>query len=285
MDLPPQPESVGAKLPPELERPIFEMAAYRNLPAIRDLMLVAGRVKTWVEPILYRVIFLGGEPINGLPSFTVKSLLYLIDHNRKQILANTRHLVIQDPQPGVSPSHLKRLNAIMGACTGVTHLFLHSNKNLQAHELAALGGMPALRVLAVHFSKLFHRVPVDFGHAVFRNLTHLELRDTENDGAPWGQIMSGIPHLTHLAFSEMWVFPQLVGALRECSRMEALVFLCATQQAMLVVGRQSEVRFVTVMIGNSNTNWQRGGLSERDYWKAADKFITERREGTIDGER
>ncbi|KAJ6581849.1 hypothetical protein B0H19DRAFT_1252013 [Mycena capillaripes] len=168
-----------SRLPVELERKIFEIAAYCDPIVVLDLILVAWRVKLWVEPLFYRVIFLdaSGSPIfEGLPRFTVAPLLRLIDEKRKEILANARHLIIQDPPHvhGVSPSHLRRLNAIMRACTGVTHLFLHSNKKLELHELDALAGMPALRVLGVHISKLFKRASVNLTHPVFRNITHLE---------------------------------------------------------------------------------------------------------------
>ncbi|KAJ7887124.1 hypothetical protein B0H14DRAFT_2696630 [Mycena olivaceomarginata] len=44
------------KLPPELECTIFEIAALARPKMIPSLILVAHRVKHWVEPLLYRVI-------------------------------------------------------------------------------------------------------------------------------------------------------------------------------------------------------------------------------------
>ncbi|KAJ7086308.1 hypothetical protein C8R43DRAFT_1051388 [Mycena crocata] len=126
------------------------------------------------------------------------------------------------------------------------HLVLHSNKKLQAHELAALG---ALRSLSGRLHNLFCG-PVILGHAVFRNITHLESWDTAQDTVPWAQLMSRIPHLTHLAFRQTWVAPQFVGALGECPRMEALVFLSTTLRARGMAWRQyDEVRYVRVMVG------------------------------------
>ncbi|KAJ6534252.1 hypothetical protein B0H19DRAFT_1185616 [Mycena capillaripes] len=46
------------RLPPELECRIFEAVALAHPTKIPQLMLVAWRVKEWVEPLLYHVIFL-----------------------------------------------------------------------------------------------------------------------------------------------------------------------------------------------------------------------------------
>ncbi|KAJ7656299.1 hypothetical protein DFH06DRAFT_469198 [Mycena polygramma] len=218
------------KLSPELERKIFEIAAYSahcHPVNLLDFMRVAWRVWIWLEPFFYRVIFLDGSEhpaiIEGLPYFTNAALLRLIDEKRKLVLANARHLIIQD---GASPSHLRRLNAIMAACIGVTHLFLYSNKRLETHELQALSGMPALRVLGIHISKLCRARELKFSHAVFRNITHLEVLDTEHDSLPW-LLLGDISNLTHLAFSEMWVCPNLVDVMRRrAPLLEALIFLC-----------------------------------------------------------
>ncbi|KAJ7629850.1 hypothetical protein B0H17DRAFT_1091096 [Mycena rosella] len=46
-------------LPPELERQIFEICALFRPVSIPKLMLVAWRVKQWIEPILYRTVVIG----------------------------------------------------------------------------------------------------------------------------------------------------------------------------------------------------------------------------------
>ncbi|KAJ7220779.1 hypothetical protein GGX14DRAFT_675965 [Mycena pura] len=247
-----------------------------------------------LEPFFYRVIFLddseSSDAIEGIPRFTNAALLRLIDEKRKAVLANARHLIIQDPAQieGVVPAHLRRLNAIMAACTGVTHLFLHSNKKLESHELEALGGMPALRVLGIHVSKLFRRADrrrvshATLTHPVFRNITHLEVFDRKDEG-PWEQL-GDIPNLTHLAFSEMWVCPMLVDAM--CLRaplLDALVFLCRgwDMKAIHVAGRRTEPWFVTMILPSSSQDWQRGGLTGIDYWAAADELIAKRNTGAV----
>ncbi|KAJ7642809.1 hypothetical protein B0H17DRAFT_1148751, partial [Mycena rosella] len=178
--------------------------------------------------------------------------------------------------------HLRRLNAIMAACTRVTHLFLHSNKKLESHELDALSSMPALRVLGIHVSRLFNRkrAVLDFTHPVFCNVTHLEVLDTEGYNVPWERLVD-IPNLAHLAFSKMWVYPMLVDTLRAHRRqLECLVFLSSDFRAIDVASRRTEVWLVMVK-RCSNENWQWGALRGLDCWRAADKFIAERRASRV----
>ncbi|KAJ7121829.1 hypothetical protein C8R43DRAFT_1136349 [Mycena crocata] len=54
-------------LPVELEREIFEIAAHSRPRSVPTLVLVASRVKVWVEPFLYRTIFLDAytQPVEG----------------------------------------------------------------------------------------------------------------------------------------------------------------------------------------------------------------------------
>ncbi|KAJ7741701.1 hypothetical protein B0H16DRAFT_1564897 [Mycena metata] len=66
-------------LPPELERIIFEMAALLRPTNIPNLMRTAWRVKNWVEPLLYRTVFI--QPmlstsyhIDEFPQLTLQGL-------------------------------------------------------------------------------------------------------------------------------------------------------------------------------------------------------------------
>ncbi|KAJ7154534.1 hypothetical protein C8R46DRAFT_1296979 [Mycena filopes] len=278
--------------PPELEREIFEVAAENIAPVdILNLMLVAWRVKTWVEPVFYRVIFLERSEttpiVERLPPFSVNGLLALIDaKSNKGVLAHTRHLIMHDPATRPGGAHLRRLNAIMTACSGVTHVFLRSNKYLKPQELTALSGLPSLRFLGTHISKLFQRAPVDFAHPVFRNITHLEVLDTEKDldGVPWTRL-GDIPNLTHLAVSEMWKVLDVFDAVKaRAPPLEALVFL-ATDRNRMLSSRRHAPWFVTVDYAPGSVYWQRHALTGVNYWGAADRFIADRKAGKVHVER
>ncbi|KAH8818567.1 hypothetical protein DL96DRAFT_1621454 [Flagelloscypha sp. PMI_526] len=47
---------VSPRFPPELEALIFTYAAYLSTRTVSDLLLVARRVHTWIEPLRYRVL-------------------------------------------------------------------------------------------------------------------------------------------------------------------------------------------------------------------------------------
>ncbi|KAJ6461536.1 hypothetical protein DFH09DRAFT_1229094, partial [Mycena vulgaris] len=53
--------------PFDVERIILEMTALSRPVSIPALMLVAWRVKDWVEPWLYRTLVIGTDTIDGIP--------------------------------------------------------------------------------------------------------------------------------------------------------------------------------------------------------------------------
>ncbi|KAJ6574558.1 hypothetical protein B0H19DRAFT_1254249 [Mycena capillaripes] len=69
-------------LPPELERKIFEICTYAQPVSIPNLMLVAARVKEWLEPLLYVTIVVEGDltfqSMKELPRVTIKIMLSII---------------------------------------------------------------------------------------------------------------------------------------------------------------------------------------------------------------
>ncbi|EGO28780.1 hypothetical protein SERLADRAFT_434679 [Serpula lacrymans var. lacrymans S7.9] len=53
-------------LPPELERDIFELAAYTNRPSALCLVCVAKRAQIWLEPIIYSTIIIDSGSMSTL---------------------------------------------------------------------------------------------------------------------------------------------------------------------------------------------------------------------------
>ncbi|KAF7304576.1 hypothetical protein HMN09_00860300 [Mycena chlorophos] len=49
-------QNLVPRLPLELEREIFELSAWHDKPTMLVLILVASRVRVWIEPLLHRVI-------------------------------------------------------------------------------------------------------------------------------------------------------------------------------------------------------------------------------------
>ncbi|KAJ6505163.1 hypothetical protein C8R45DRAFT_545381 [Mycena sanguinolenta] len=112
------------RLPPELERRICEIAAVACPIRIPTLMLVARRVRFWVEPLLYRVVFLKDSTTGqllrdlNLPAFTADAL----EQRPPNSFRHVRHLFIDDDV-------VKRptLKSWLLACTGVTNLYAWFN--------------------------------------------------------------------------------------------------------------------------------------------------------------
>ncbi|KAJ7629604.1 hypothetical protein B0H17DRAFT_545601 [Mycena rosella] len=164
----PSPLISEPRFPPDLEREIFEICALSRPRTIPSLMLVASRVKEWVEPLLYRIIAVSDSRNESLPPFTCDILVRTIRAKPVHFLAKyVRHLYLT---PG-RRNDREHVSDILPACTGVTSLFtlwaLHD-----AVFLTLLENMHSLRQLAVSVSSLF--VPNNgFEHRLFRNITHL----------------------------------------------------------------------------------------------------------------
>ncbi|KAJ7134005.1 hypothetical protein C8R43DRAFT_639224 [Mycena crocata] len=113
-------------LPPELEREIFEMAAHIRPIGILRLMLVASRVKIWLEPLLYRTIALSVHPFRASsdhPNPQWKSFMHVVQSNPVAfLLASVRHLYLADSVPS---EHAKWL---LSTCSGIENLSIQGIK-------------------------------------------------------------------------------------------------------------------------------------------------------------
>ncbi|KAJ6482774.1 hypothetical protein C8R45DRAFT_307573 [Mycena sanguinolenta] len=118
--------AVSPLLPLELEQMIFEVAAVSRPRSIPQLMLVAWRVKSWVEPLLYRTIIVDTQPDNpGRPDpetlpfpIPCQTLLSVIDSNRSQCFRNSaRNLFLAYDNAADEAS-------ILAACRGIENLWL-----------------------------------------------------------------------------------------------------------------------------------------------------------------
>ncbi|KAJ7810358.1 hypothetical protein B0H14DRAFT_1489140 [Mycena olivaceomarginata] len=186
------------RLPPELEQKIFEIAALLRPTRIPTLMLVCQRVKWWVEPLLYRVVFLGdryGDDDDdvhshfGLPIFHGHTPEEL-SHDR---LRHVRHLLI-----GIQVDQTARQNWLL-ACSNITTLYAFFRVSSTSGILPCLSGLTNIRYLTIDSAALLgSTVPSPLFHTV----THLELLDfTIASKDDICRNIALIPHLTHLAIN------------------------------------------------------------------------------------
>ncbi|KAJ7430211.1 hypothetical protein B0H11DRAFT_2138202 [Mycena galericulata] len=275
--------------PVELERVIFEIAA-RDWPvAIPSLMLVAQRVKQWVEPLLYRVIILSSQKsafhLHGFPRLTVGFLLRVIQEKPPGFLRDSvrhvfvRHLFRGDTDTAWHPRRVENpaLDAILAACTGVADLFLGFGVSATRE---VLGAMSCLRRLTLEIDLLFDGYPVNFMHPLFRNITHLEVLDSASVRESAWPAIASIPNLTHLAFCDPAFCPIFASVLRTSSRMQCLIFLCADKVQMEEM--PEDPRFVVSGKVDFDADWQNGSRGGDDYWARADRFLAARRLARIE---
>ncbi|KAJ7763021.1 hypothetical protein B0H16DRAFT_1805879 [Mycena metata] len=211
-------------LPLDLERVIFELAASVHFSTIPTLMRVAHRVKHWVEPFLYRVMFVGTShptPVAFVLSPRSRSSFY-----RDAV----RHICI-DP-PVLSPFTISAIDAIFTTCTRIESLAAKSTHNQSiAFLFPFISTFPALTRLHADLTDLLSELPRNersTAFDAFSNLTHLEMR--EHIHAP--EVCAGLarlPHLTHLALQynpyARGIVPLCMNVLKECRALRVLAGL------------------------------------------------------------
>ncbi|KAJ7123485.1 hypothetical protein C8R44DRAFT_875676 [Mycena epipterygia] len=267
--------SLVSALPPELERQIFEICALLRPLGIPKLMLVAWRVKEWVEPLLYRTIAVevdGAHIIPVLPAFTSECLSSALKSKPATLFQYAvRHLLA--PTRGTCKE-------LLPFCTGL--------ENLWTHEYST-----ATPLIAQLRLKHFHGFVVPLFrtltsiHACFSQITHLEVMDIRDNLESWSEL-SLIPQLTHLAFNDAAFGPICGELLETCRSLAVLVFLLSQAQGGLRINAsQSEElskdpRLVEMRCVYYLLDWQMGAHAGKDYWSRAESFIATRRSGEID---
>ncbi|KAJ7865831.1 hypothetical protein B0H13DRAFT_2352821 [Mycena leptocephala] len=265
-------------LPLELERRIFEICAISRPASIRRLMLVASRVKEWVEHILYHTVAVTHSlPMEGYPVFAFRRLLCALRSKPVSFFPNlVRNLVLH----AVPPYALK---AILSACVGVENL---SITDAAKSDILAL--LPQLQPKRLHadLRPLFELPP---SHSFFQQITHLELQvqgpGTQEEMSIFSRLKL-IPQLSHLSFSSNALIPLCGRFLQSCKILRVLVFLNVGILSSLYPQTEAELardpRFVAMGRAYFLKDWQMGAYTGMDYWTRAEIFIAKRQAGEID---
>ncbi|KAJ7851240.1 hypothetical protein B0H14DRAFT_3866359 [Mycena olivaceomarginata] len=251
--------SSDATLPVELERLVFECAA-ENTSEIPTLVLVAHRVRIWLEPLLYRTIHLSSY-----------NVLELLKAKPAPFLASTvRHVIVwpavRDPTA---------LGSFLELCLGVTNfasLTIFGVPGL----LPALGNMRLQRLSGV-IEGLFRDpakaddnddevITVDIGHPLFSTLSHLDILDEidpEGMGPEWLNDLSTLPALTHLSFNNPPNSEILHTMLQACPRIHVFIaafHVSGKARAHAYVESMSirDIRFVVATYSDHYGDWELG---------------------------
>ncbi|KAJ7052335.1 hypothetical protein C8F01DRAFT_1090580 [Mycena amicta] len=290
-------------LPPEIERLIFRTAALVSPSDARTFLLVAFRVKEWVEPLLYRSLFVASShfpllllgPSDTIVKLTRETFDTLVDRKSLSFLADSvQNLLLV----GLS---MEDVSLILSICSGVKDLLVLPG----AVQCGALDSLTELQRLKCKVSQFFD---LEISSALrlatrptLAHLTHLEMLYEDAHNAAelthlWTEILA-LPALTHLACSsDHWkvLLPEATGAvltaLHPSGALRAFVMISyvpSTESNANIDGRlKSNPGFVLFPngIGLSAVDWGNGVTSGDDFWARADELISKRRAGEIDRE-
>ncbi|KAJ7342758.1 hypothetical protein DFH08DRAFT_962804 [Mycena albidolilacea] len=277
--------STGAKLPVELERLVFESAA-QNRSIIPTLVLVAHRVRVWLEPLLYNVLLFDAVPnITGiLDSIRTKPAPFLASAPRVAGHGDAGEI------PGIVLRDHRAL--ALGIITG-------------PRLLPALGNMH-IRRLSVDVRQLFGldndvygrddstELEVDLDHPLFGAVTHLDLfdevdiEDEEPEQLTWLlQDPSKLPALTYLAFNTQPNPLVLQKLLTSYPQLHVLIVAFNAKEEDLAVGYMEELtiadpRLAVATYANYYIDWELGARGGDDLWVRSEGFVSRKRRGEIE---
>ncbi|KAJ7158001.1 hypothetical protein C8R43DRAFT_1105795 [Mycena crocata] len=275
-------------LPPELERYIFELLAIFRPVSIPKLMRVAWRVNHWLEPLLYRTLVIGCDPIDGLPACSLETFRRIADTKSESFLRDTvRNVIVKLVSSRISRD-------IITTFTGIENLFIIAVGELHTSAHPAPLGLEALplRHLYCDAEDLFDPTRIQALYLpCFSHITHLELFEAlegdavqYDDAQTYYAVFADLPRLTHLAFDTTDILPVCETLLQVCKTLCVLVILRIPRiyPEVDMARLAADPRFVMMVVEHYAEDWQRGVLTGEDYWRRAEAFISQRLSGQID---
>ncbi|KAJ6533500.1 hypothetical protein B0H19DRAFT_1186035 [Mycena capillaripes] len=287
--------------PTELERDIFEMAARSHRQCIPRLILVAWRVKLWLEPLLYEtIIFSPPDPyphLSSRPTYMAPIMDGDPIHSRDslfRICQSKSHAFFRHAPRNLFFPFFESEDArlVLSHCRSIENLWLKAPYHLLPRVLSLVADFP-LNKFRGCVGALFDTQPqIDFSHRFFSHITHLELTDWPDgsrvDRGIWSKL-SIVPNLTHLSWNPIFL-DGCLPLLRACPSLCALIVLewgRAMTHKLYHPDRDAlanDPRFVlmTMSLSCQARDWQIGTRTGRDYWSRVEDFVAKRRSGVVD---
>ncbi|KAF8178222.1 hypothetical protein K438DRAFT_1836520 [Mycena galopus ATCC 62051] len=275
----------NALLPPELERHVFEITAFLHPSSRLRLLLVAHRVKIWIEPLLYTVLTIGAPNLSkgnaNSSSLSMQTLSNLMDGKPASFFRDhVRHIYFM----GSAAAPILR---ILSVCDAIEDLNLPLEMQSPSTLAPVLAALPLRRmsILWLHFFPA--RTLTDSSHPLFTHLTHLEVNDWVT-GVSWDEWagLVRVPRLSHLSFPSYIDNETCQAVLRHCKALEVLVVVCFARTRVHISEREElglDARFVLLVVSDSHHEWEMGARGGMDYWVRADVFVKKRRAGEVKG--
>ncbi|KAJ6538147.1 hypothetical protein B0H19DRAFT_1258724 [Mycena capillaripes] len=264
-------DEVLSTLPLKLERQIFEMVALSRPVSIPGMMLVAWRVKHWLEPLLYRTLLFGVTRIEALPLCDIETFIRIARTKPPSFLRNAvRDVIIRD-------QYADRVNAILTACSGVVNLNISRTSTADLYRSMPLASPGIDSLMPTHLHCDIHdlvdpAISNPFSLPFFSRLTHLNLfyhldrsSDSETTARERRLALCAAPQLTHLALpshTTMRGAPILSHLLDILPNLHALVILSPLPSHLSMTDEVldlalSDVRFVMIGVDSlEQIPWQ-----------------------------
>ncbi|KAJ6543043.1 hypothetical protein B0H19DRAFT_313538 [Mycena capillaripes] len=273
------------RLPPEIEGLIFEIAALSHPASIPKLMLIAQRVKHWVEPLLYNVVYLPfdwrrrSERVCGFPHVPIDIFLAAIEDKSPAFFESAVRNLFLDTTANDLPQ--SAVSTILVACPHVTNLFARPEPPT---DLSVLGRLSCLRRLAIDISEYF---PGSIDLTVFGNLTHMDVLDSKPKMQDIWMALAALPQLTHISFNSLLFRKLGPSTMRANTQLQCIVLWWRLHDYLLDSLRpySEDARFVWIEQQDWREDWLRGAHTGKDYWALADAFIAAKHQGKVDQSR
>ncbi|KAJ7445068.1 hypothetical protein FB451DRAFT_1412890 [Mycena latifolia] len=239
-------------LPLDLEREIFETAAYRDRAMIPTLLLVCHRVHAW-QPLLYRVFTL---------THGAENLWSAIESAIESKPANFFHTAVRHVWVSSVSKRTSLVKNLLEHCSGITNLCM--DDPLDSDLLPALS---AMRLQRFAFT-LPLPPPLRLDHPLFLSVTHLDIYDETFDDVKnwkdWSHLAS-LPALTHVCLSEEMAKAILAQLVAECRNL--LIVLVIADINTLTV---TDPRVVVASLDYAE-DWTKGAWGGDDMWVRAER--------------
>ncbi|KAJ7059751.1 hypothetical protein C8F01DRAFT_218341 [Mycena amicta] len=276
------------RLPRELERAIFELAAETHPSTVVVLLRVAHRVQEWTEPFLYRIVRV--ENSKRFDAF----LRALRSKPAPFLNSSVRHVLLE----AVIACTVEICLEIISKCRGITTIGT-TNSFTGLDALAALNALPNLRHLTVSLRELFaeegskdwDKVRINPSEPAFAHVTHLVLHDSMRFNSHVViPALPGLPRLTHLRLMLHGLTHNDVhDILSSCPRLKVLLLTSNSRRPPFddVQGYPLEdPRLVWALTSNTYnhfwSDWERGVLGLVDLWTLAEELVDRRTKNPTD---
>ncbi|KAF8646642.1 hypothetical protein AX16_007141 [Volvariella volvacea WC 439] len=303
------------RLPQELERIIFEIAARNDMVGtLPALLLIARRVHAWLNPIRYEIMAICVEDYcRDFPK--PFSHHRRIQHPLGPQGALVKHLLFDTDDhsgfdwDGFLPTcyNLQTL-ALWSDSTG---RLVHTLQNLTSAIFSPLRTIspPGLLHLSASLVGLFPGGAVDWTHPILKDITHLDVLDHPHVFGEWKarNNIAFLRNLKYLAFGDIHEehpFPLefLTKCLGRCKSLELLILPnedivsqneAALPQKIKILDSNGRVKLVpedrVVIDDKLNTfegwvaDWCRGSSGGDDIWTRCERIVEQRRQdGDLD---